>query len=138
MYLLSLPSIPTLWDSLGMRPVTLSLPCSLFPYRWLFQLKLLLISTPSNNSARDEEDVLQLQNDELPINSAGEKVEDVTKADIAEVDKDLENMPAEAKDHVVDVFENYFTLLYKQFLAYKYPIDIWIKDILVLILSRDL
>ena len=134
MYLLILPSIPTLWDSLG----TLSLPCSLFPYRWLFKLKLLLISTPSNNSAKDEEDVLQLQNDELPINTTGEKVEDVTKPDIAEVDKDLENMPAAAKDHFVDEIEKSFTLLYKQFLAYKYPIDIWIKDILVLILSRHL
>ena len=29
----------------------------------------------NNNSARDEEDVLKLQNDELPINTAGEKVE---------------------------------------------------------------
>ena len=73
----------------------------------------------NNSSARDEEDVLQLQNDELLINTAGEKV-------------------AAAKDHGVDEIEKSFTLLYKHFLAEKYPIDIWIKDILVLILSRDL
>ena len=36
----------------------------------------------NNNSAGDEEDVLQLQNDKLPINNAGEKLEEVTKADI--------------------------------------------------------
>ena len=42
-----------------------------------------------------------MQNDELPINAAGVKVEEVTKADISVVDKDLENMPGAAKDHVV-------------------------------------
>ena len=67
----------------------------------------MLISTPSNNSARDEEDVLQLKNDELPINTAEEKVEEVTKADISVVDKDLENMRAAAKDHVVDEIVEY-------------------------------
>ena len=46
----------------------------------------------NNNSARDEEDVLKLQNDELHINAAGKRVEEVTKADIAVVDKDLEYM----------------------------------------------
>ena len=86
----------------------------------------------NNNSARDKEDVLQLQNDELPINTTGEKVEVVTKADIAVVDKDLENMNA------VDEIEKSFTLLYKHFLAEKYPIDIWIKDIWILILSKHL
>ena len=43
----------------------------------------------------------------MPINAAGERVEEVTKADIAEVDKDLENMPAAAKDHVVDEIVEY-------------------------------
>ena len=52
-----------------------------------------------------------MQNDELPINTAGERVEEVTKADIAEVDKDLENMPAAAKDHVIDEIEKSLTLL---------------------------
>ena len=56
----------------------------------------------NNNSARDEEDILRLQNDELRIYAAGERVEEVTWANIAVIDKDLENMPAAAKDHVVD------------------------------------
>ena len=43
----------------------------------------------------------------MPINAAGERVEEVTKADIVVVDKDLENMPAAAKDHVVDEIIEY-------------------------------
>ena len=84
-------------------------------FSWrIFNYLLILLN---NNSAGDEEDVLQLQNGELPIKNAGEKLEEVTKADIAVVDKDLENMPAAAKDQVVDEIEKSFTLLYKQFLA---------------------
>lgn len=49
--LFSFPSIPTLCDSFGRSPVILSLPVSLLPYRYEFQVRLLLMKIPSSFSS---------------------------------------------------------------------------------------